>query len=201
MQGAPARKGKPAVERGAGPKKTSAVKKGLRPGGQRDPQKQAARGAQKQAREAEKKRRMAQQEAHRRKERAKREEKRRLRRKKRQEARQVRAARRRARRLAFVLGSRQAMVRLGRLVWPEYTRKIPPLKAVVVFVLNVVPFPGLGTVIYGKWERGLVQFLLTFVFLIGWLWAVTDGIRVMLRAFESDDRQARLAEVAARRRQ
>jgi hypothetical protein len=78
--------------------------------------------------------------------------------------------------------------RLRRLVWPEYTRRVPKATAVVVLVLNVAPFPGLGTVIYGKWERGLVQFLLTFVFLLGWLWAMLDGVRVVLRAFESQGR-------------
>ena len=73
--------------------------------------------------------------------------------------------------------------RVAGFVWPPYTRRLPRGRAVACLVLNVAPFPGLGTALYGKWERGLAQFLLTFLFLIGWVWAVADGVRVVIAAF------------------
>ncbi len=125
----------------------------------------------------------------RRKSQAQRVEKKRQRKRARKEKRQVLQAKRRARRLAAYFGALELARRFGRLVWPAYTRKLPPAKAVGVLVLNVVPFPGLGTALYGKWERGLVQFLLTFVFLLGWVWAVTDGVRIVIGAFGGDVRR------------
>lgn len=201
VQGAPARKGTPTAKRRLGPKKAQAAKKRTAPRRRRDPQKEAARRARKQARQQEKKRQRAKRDAARNQARAKREEKRRVKREKRSQERQVRAARRRARRLALLLWTKHAIHRFGRFIWPAYTRRLSPPRAVFVLLLNVFPFPGLGTVVYGKWERGAAQFLLTFLFLIGWVWAVTDGVRVVLRAFEQDGHQARLSEVAARRRQ
>lgn len=79
--------------------------------------------------------------------------------------------------------------RLGRILVPATTRRIPRAKALLVLVLNIAPFPGLGTVMYGKLERGIVQFLLTFVFLIGWFWAIADGVRIVHRAFASSRRR------------
>lgn len=129
-----------------------------------------------------------------------RQEKRKKRKQVREEKRSVRRARRQARRLALLLGLQVLARRFGRLVWPAYTRRLPRGKAVLVLLLNVAPFPGLGTVVYGKWERGLVQFALTFVFLLGWLWAVADGVRITARAFEPERRsQERARRVAARR--
>ncbi|MBW3582995.1 MAG: hypothetical protein KY455_07850 [Euryarchaeota archaeon] len=68
---------------------------------------------------------------------------------------------------------------------PKHPRRVPKGQAILIFVLNAFPFPGLGTVLYGKWERGLAQFLLTFVFLIGWVWSVTDGIVIVKNAFQA----------------
>ena len=68
-------------------------------------------------------------------------------------------------------------------IWPEHTRDIGRPLAVAVLVLNIVPFPGLGTALYGRVGRGALQFLLTFVFLLGWIWAMADGVRILRRAF------------------
>lgn len=77
-------------------------------------------------------------------------------------------------------------VRLRRIiqwVFPDHTRRVARGKAIAILVLNIFPFPGLGTALYGHWERGLMQFLLTFLFLIGWVWAVFDGIRIVSAAY------------------
>lgn len=73
---------------------------------------------------------------------------------------------------------------------PRHPRRVPKGQAILILALNTFPFPGLGTVLYGKWERGLAQFLLTFVFLIGWIWSVTDGILIVKNAFQAPDARA-----------
>lgn len=74
---------------------------------------------------------------------------------------------------------------------PRHPRPVAKPFAVTILSLNIAPFPGLGTVLYGKWERGLAQFLLTFVFLIGWVWAVSDGIIAVRTAWKADAKPPR----------
>lgn len=71
-------------------------------------------------------------------------------------------------------------------IWPANTRDIGRGPATLVLILNIVPFPGLGTAIYGRVERGAAQFALTFLFLIGWVWAIADGIRIVQTAYRGD---------------
>lgn len=77
--------------------------------------------------------------------------------------------------------------RLVTWLWPEHTRVVSKPFAVVVLVLNIAPLPGLGTALYGRWERGALQLVLTFLFLIGWVWAIADGLRIVHRAFTGPD--------------
>lgn len=69
-----------------------------------------------------------------------------------------------------------------------------PLKlALLCFILNLFPIPGLGTVIYGhygppeqklrKYAIGLAQFICTFL-IFGWLWSAAYGFRILGRAIE-----------------
>lgn len=82
---------------------------------------------------------------------------------------------------------RDRWVRLTEWSWPATTRDIGRGPALLVLVLNIAPFPGLGTILYGQVARGVAQFVLTFVFLIGWAWAIIDGIRIVRRAYRGPD--------------
>jgi TM2 domain-containing membrane protein YozV len=52
--------------------------------------------------------------------------------------------------------------------------------AVVILILNILPLPGLGTVIYGRVLRGILEFITAFL-LVGWIFAILDGIQILTR--------------------
>lgn len=52
--------------------------------------------------------------------------------------------------------------------------------AVAILVINIV-IPGVGTMIYGRILRGVVE-LLTSWLIVGWVFALIDGIQVLTKA-------------------
>jgi TM2 domain-containing membrane protein YozV len=50
-------------------------------------------------------------------------------------------------------------------------------KALLILILNIVPLPGLGSIIYGRVLRGLLE-LLTGWLVIGYIFSVLDGVQV-----------------------
>ena len=54
-------------------------------------------------------------------------------------------------------------------------------KALLILILNIVPLPGLGTIIYGRFLRGLVEILTSWL-LIGFIFAVIDGVQIYTKA-------------------
>lgn len=92
-------------------------------------------------------------------------------------------ARRAEKRAKDAVKLRRQLAALRAWVAPPVTRRMSRPMSVLILILNIIPFPGLGTALYGHWERGLAQFLLTFLFLIGWIWAIIEGIRIVVASF------------------
>ena len=60
--------------------------------------------------------------------------------------------------------------------------------AIVVLILNIIPIPGIGTIIYnvqtgdGKWVNAIVPIVLSltfFLWILGLIWALVDGIKIL----------------------
>lgn len=61
------------------------------------------------------------------------------------------------------------------------TKQVTKGMAIAILVLNIIPFPGLGTLIYGRTLRGIIEFVTSFI-LIGLVFAILDGIQVLTKA-------------------
>lgn len=60
--------------------------------------------------------------------------------------------------------------------------------AIVVLILNIIPIPGIGTIIYNvktgddKWVNAIVPIVLSitfFLWIFGFVWALVDGIKIL----------------------
>jgi TM2 domain-containing membrane protein YozV len=54
-------------------------------------------------------------------------------------------------------------------------------KALLILILNIIPLPGLGTIIYGRVLRGIVELLTSWI-IIGFIFAVIDGVQLYTKA-------------------
>lgn len=61
------------------------------------------------------------------------------------------------------------------------TKPVTKGMAIAILVLNIIPFPGLGTLIYGRALRGIIEFVTSFI-LVGLIFAILDGIQVLTKA-------------------
>lgn len=75
--------------------------------------------------------------------------------------------------------------------------KLPTLEknmAILCLVLNVV-FPGIGTIVAGVLSgqkligRGIAQLILALI-IVGWIWAIIDGIRLLQNSVAAEKRPA-----------
>lgn len=70
----------------------------------------------------------------------------------------------------------------------ENPRSLDKTMGIVCLILNIIPLPGLGTLIYNiqtkddKWVNAIVPMVLAItgiLFILGLIWGVIDGIRIM----------------------
>lgn len=68
---------------------------------------------------------------------------------------------------------------MGFVLHPDH--KVTQGKAIAILILNFIP--GVGTMVYGRIGRGVVDLVLT-VILIGWFMALADSIQILTKAVE-----------------
>jgi len=61
------------------------------------------------------------------------------------------------------------------------TKKVSMPMAVVILILNILPLPGLGSVIYGRVVRGILEFLTCWL-IVGYVFSIVDGVRILMHA-------------------
>lgn len=60
------------------------------------------------------------------------------------------------------------------------TKQVDKGMGILILILNIIP-GGIGTIIYGRVLRGVIEFFLGF-FLIGWIFSIIDGIQIFTKA-------------------
>lgn len=60
------------------------------------------------------------------------------------------------------------------------TKQVDKGMAIVILILNIL-ISGVGTMIYGRVLRGVVE-LLTSWLLVGWIFSIIDGIQIVTKA-------------------
>ena len=72
----------------------------------------------------------------------------------------------------------------------EAIHRIDPTMAIVCLLLNIFICPGLGTMVHACMGHdagqgiiyGLLQFLTTPFFLVGWIWSIVYGVKIVQKS-------------------
>jgi TM2 domain-containing membrane protein YozV len=59
------------------------------------------------------------------------------------------------------------------------TKKVSKGMGILILILNIIP-GGIGTIIYGRVLRGVLEFLLG-ILVIPWIFSIIDGVQVMTK--------------------